>query len=104
MNEFNVIIVMNEAMLILLKDKNLNYETNLKIKKYLEDETIFFRIDKENAYEILRSVGVKDDMLDNVYKKLVSHKMFSNLVRRGKIIPDDEGLIIRYNSNSSFSK
>ena len=104
MNEFNVIIVMNEAMLKLLKDKNLNYETNLKIKKYLEDETIFFRIDKENAYEILRSVGVKDDMLDNVYKKLVSHKMFSNLVRRGKIIPDDERLIIRYNSNSSFSK
>ena len=31
-DEFKVIVVMNEAMLKLLKDKNSNYEENLKIK------------------------------------------------------------------------
>ena len=33
MDEFKVIVVMNEAMLKLLKDKNFNYEENLKIKE-----------------------------------------------------------------------
>ena len=52
MDEFKIIVVMNEAMLKLLKDKNANYEENLKIKKYLEDEAIFFKINKLNAYKI----------------------------------------------------
>ena len=46
MDEFKVIDVMNESMLKLLKDKNANYDENLKIRKYLEDETIFFKIRK----------------------------------------------------------
>ena len=49
MEEIKVIAVMNEAMIKLLKDKNANYEENLKIRKYLEDETIFFKIKKSNA-------------------------------------------------------
>ena len=36
MDEFKVVVVMNEATLKLLKDKNSNYEENLKIQKYLE--------------------------------------------------------------------
>ena len=59
MDEFKVIVVMNEAMLKLLKDKNFNYEENLKIKEYLEDETIFFKIDKVKAYNILQKVSIK---------------------------------------------
>ena len=43
MNEFKVIVVMNEAMLKLLKDKNANYDKNSKIKKFLEDEAFFFK-------------------------------------------------------------
>lgn len=42
-NEFNVIVVMNEAMIKLLKDKNAQFDNNLKIKKMLEDEAIFLR-------------------------------------------------------------
>ena len=52
-NEFNVIVVMNEAMLKLLKDKNSQFDNNLKIKKMLEDEAIFFKIDKSNAYQMI---------------------------------------------------
>lgn len=42
MDEFKVIVVMNEAKIEVLKDKNENYEKNLKIEEYLKDEALFF--------------------------------------------------------------
>lgn len=107
MDEFKVITVMNEAMLKLLKDKNANYEDNLKIKKYLEDEAIFFKINKLNAYKILQSVGVKTEKLEDVYKKLTSPNMFYDLLNKGKIKPDDDNIIIKYdvyNPDDLFKK
>ena len=96
MDEFKVIDVMNEAMLKLLKDKNENYEKNLKIREYLKDEAIFFKITKTTAYAILKNVGVKEEQLENVYKKLISPNMFYDLLNKGKIKADDENLIIKY--------
>lgn len=101
MDEFKVIVVMNEAMLKLLKDKNANYDENLKIKKYLEDETIFFKINKSKANQILQNVGVKQDKLDDVYKKLTSPNVFYNLLNKGKLKANDENLIIKYDIYSS---
>lgn len=101
MDEFKVVVIMNEAMLKLLKDKNANYEENLKIKKCLEDETIFFKINKLNAYKILQNVGVKQEQLENVYKKLTSPNVFYDLLNRGKIKVDDDTIIIKYNKYSS---
>lgn len=107
MDEFKVIVVMNEAMLKLLKDKNADYNKNLKIKKYLEDEALFFKIDKLNAYKILQIVGVKQEQLENVYKKLTSENVFYDLLNRGKIKADDENIVVKYNiynSNDLFKK
>lgn len=98
MEEFKVISVMNEAMIKLLKDKNANYEDNLKIKKYLEDETIFFKIKKSNAYKILQKVGVKQEKLEDVYAKLISPNVFYDLLNKGKIKADDDNIIIKYNT------
>lgn len=95
MDEFKVIAVMNEAMLKLLKDKNANYEKNLKIEEYLKDEAIF-KISKLNALKILQNVGVKQDKLEDTYKKLISSNVFYDLLNRGKIKADDENLIIKY--------
>lgn len=106
-NEFNVIVVMNEAMLKLLKDKNAQFDNNLKIKKMLEDEAIFFKIDKLDAYQILKNVGVKQESLENVYQKLISSDVFYDLLNRGKIKEDDENLIVKYkiyNSNDLFKR
>ena len=97
MDEFKVIEVMNEAMLKLLKDKNKNYEKNLKIKEYLKDEAFFFKINKINAYKILQNVGVKEEQLEEVYKKLISQNVFYELLCKKKIKEDDEDLIIKYN-------
>ena len=71
MNEFKVITIMNEAMLKLLKDKNSNYDENMKIRKFLEDETVFFKISKQEAYTILKNVGVKQE---NLEEKLIKMK------------------------------
>ncbi len=106
MNEFKVIDVMNQAMLNLLKDKNKNYEKNVKIKEYLKDEAFFFKINKINAFKILQNVGVKQEQLEDVYKKLISRDMFYDLLNRGKIKADDENLIIKYKiyGNDLFNK
>ncbi len=95
-DEFKVIDVMNEAMLKLLKDKKKNYEKNLKIKEYLKDEAFFFKINKLNAYTILQNVGVKQEQMEAVYKKLISPNIFYDLLNKGKIKEDDENLIIKY--------
>lgn len=97
-DEFKVIVIMNEAMIKLLKDKNANYEKNLKIKKYLEDETIFFKINKLNAYKILQCVGVKKENIEAVYKKLISPNIFYDLLNKGKININDDSIIIKYNT------
>ena len=76
MDEFKVIVVMNEAMIGVLKDKNSDYSVNLKIQEYLKDEALFFKINKQNAYKILQKVGVKQEQLDRVYKKLISPNIF----------------------------
>ena len=100
MNEFEVVVIMNEAMLKLLKDKNANYDENLKIRKYLEDESIFFRIDKSMAYDILKKVGIIQEMLEHVYQKLISQEVFYDLLQKGKIKKDD-ALTIKYNTYNS---
>ena len=95
MDEFKIIDVMNEAMLKLLKDRNKDFQENLKIREYLKDEAIFFIINKQNAYSILKNVGVKEEQLENVYKKLTSPNVFYKLLNSGKIKENDE-LIIKY--------
>ena len=96
MDEFKVILVMNETMIELLKDKNESCEKNLKIKQYLEDEAFFFKIDKSQAYTILQNVGVKQEQLEKVYKKLIEPKVFYDLLYKGKLNEDDKNLIVKY--------
>lgn len=102
MDEFKVISVMNETMLELLKDRKENYDINLKIQKYLEDETIFFKIEKDFAYKILKYVGVKESKLKEVYEKLTSQAVFFDLVNKGRIKKDDSNLVVKYSRNDIF--
>ncbi|MFQ9822728.1 MAG: hypothetical protein ACLSD2_00560 [Clostridia bacterium] len=96
MNELRIIDVMNEAMLKVLKEKNADYEKNLMIKNLLKDEAVFFKIDKSKAYEILKNVGVKQEQLENVYKKLISSDVFYDLLNRKIIKKDDKNILIKY--------
>jgi len=106
-NEFIVVDVMNEAMIGLLRHKNANYEENLKIKELLKDEAIFFKIKRSEAYEILQKVGVKQDQVEEVYKKLTTSNMFYDLLNKGKIEANDENLVVKYkvyNRDDLFKK
>ncbi len=96
MDEFKVVEIMNETMLELLKEKNQNFNINLKIREFLKDEAFFFKIDKINAYKILTNVGVKQGQLESVYKKLISPDIFYNLIYKGKINEDDNNLVVKY--------
>ncbi len=95
MDEFIVIKVMNEAMLRLKKNKNEDYKKNEELKKYLEDEALFFRIKKAYAIEILNIVGVAEDKLEETYQKLTNKEMYDKLIKNGKI-NSSENLVIKY--------
>lgn len=96
MNEFKVIEVMNRAKIEVLKDKKEDYSLNQKIQEYLKDETLFFRINKEKAYKILQTIGVKKELLEEVYKKLINQDVHYDLLNRGKIKDGDESVIVKY--------
>ena len=96
MNEFKVIEVMNRAKIEVLKDKKEDYSLNQKIQEYLIDETLFFRINKEKAYKILQTIGVKKELLEEVYKKLINQDVYYDLLNRGKIKDGDESVIVKY--------
>ena len=95
MDEFIVIKVMNEAMLRLKKRKNEDYKKNEELKKYLEDEALFFRIKKAYVIEILNIVGVAEDKLEETYQKLTNKEMYDKLIKNGKINSSDN-LVIKY--------
>lgn len=93
---FNVIIIMNEAKIKLAKEKNTSYDTNLQIRELLKDRAYFYKINKEVAYEILRSVGVVEEMLPETYVKLVNREIYDNLVISRKLNPNDSDIIIKF--------
>lgn len=97
MDKFVIIKVMNEAMIRLKKSKNEDYKRNEKIKEFLSDESLFFKIKKETAIKVLTNVGVKEEKLEETYQKLIEKNTYDNLIRKGKIDPKDDNLIIKYN-------
>mgnify|MGYP006907997637 CR=1 FL=1 len=97
MDEFVVIKVMNEAMIRLKKSKNEDFTKNEKIKEFLQDEAIFFKIKKEMALKVLISIGVNEEKLEETYQKLITKNMYENLIMKGKINPQIDNLIVKYN-------
>ena len=64
--------VMNEAMIEYLASKEKDNRRNVIIDDILADETCFFKIDKQNALEILADIGVGESKLETIYSELTS--------------------------------
>ena len=96
MNELKVIKVMKEKKIEISQENRDNYEEHLKIKQILEDEACFFKLEKLKAYDILRSVGVKENKIEEVYKKLIMPDVYHMLVKKGIINEDDENIVVKY--------
>lgn len=103
LNEFKVVVVMNEAMIKMLRTKNKDCSANLHIKELLQDEAIFFKIKKPKALEILKNIGIKQDQCENVYKKLISPDIYYDLLYKKQINENDASLLIKYETKKLFN-
>ena len=104
LNEFKVVVVMNEAMIRMLRTKNKDCSVNIQIKELLKDEAIFFKIKKSKALEILKNIGVREEQYESVYKKLISSNIYYDLLRKKIINENDDSLLIKYEIKDLFNK
>ena len=63
----------------------------------MDDEALFFRIKKETAINVLRCVGVNEEEPEKTYQELTNKSTYDSLVRKGKINPNDEKILKKYN-------
>lgn len=88
--------VMNYSIIECLKVKGINVKKNELIKKILKDEACFFKMDKQEAFVVLKNLKVSDDMLEDTYNELTNKQKFYSLYNEGKINENDENLKIKY--------
>lgn len=98
--------LMNDTMIKYLKNMGMNTKRNEIIKKILNDDACFFKMNKENAYIILQDIGISKEKIASMYLKLVSSDEYYYLQKAGKI-KEDEDLIIKhkkYDAKDLFKK
>lgn len=98
MTELQKIKLMNESMILYLKKIGKSSQRNEIIRKILNDDTCFFKIDKNDAYIILEDIGIAKDKIDDLYLKLISRDYYYHLQKMGKIQDEDKELKISYKS------
>lgn len=105
MTQLSELRLINDSNIIYLKKINRSYKRNEIIKNILNDETCFFKMNKNDAYMILQDIGILDNQIDNIYQKLISSDEFYNLYKCKKIDLNDEEILIKYpiyNSDDLF--
>ena len=85
MTQLSELRLINDSNILYLKKINRSYKRNEIIKNILNDETCFFKINKNDAYMILQDIGILDNQIDNVYQNLISSDEFYNLYKCKKI-------------------
>ncbi len=88
----NDLRLMNEATIIYLNKKGISNKRNEIIKKILEDDSCFLKLDKDDAFSILDDIGVNKEEIPNVYSLLTSYDEFKILKNNGKIDNEDKDL------------
>lgn len=96
MNQLSELRLINDSNILYLKKINRNYKRNEIIKNILNDDTCFFKMNKNDAYMILQDIGILDNQIDNIYQKLISSDEFFYLYKSNKIDPNDEEILIKY--------
>lgn len=107
MTQLNELRLINDSNITYLKKINKSYKRNEIIKKILNDETCFFKMTKNDAYIILKVIGIANEQTDNIYQKLISSDEFYKLYKSKKIDLDDEEILIKYpiyNTDVIFEK
>lgn len=93
--QLNDIRLMNETMISYFKKIGADTKRNDIINEILKDEACFFKIEKADAYTILKAVGVEKN-IDEVYSELISNDIFYDLYKKDKIKENDKEIIIKH--------
>lgn len=93
MTKLKQVELMNETRIASLKKVGGNSQRNEVIRKIFQDEACFFKMKKEDAYMILRDIGISSH-IDEIYAGLISKEEYYSLQQKGKIKEDE--LIIKY--------
>lgn len=88
--------VVNYSIIDCLKIKGISLKKNELIKEILKDDTCFFKMEKDEAFVVLKNLKISDDMLEDTYKELTSKQEFYRLYNDGKIKENDKDLKIKY--------
>ena len=96
MTQLSELKLINDSNILYLKKINRSYKRNEIIKNILNDETCFFKMNKNDAYIVLQDIGISDNQIDTMYQKLISSDEFYNLYKSKKIDLYDEELLIKY--------
>lgn len=68
------LININEKLLLINKNNDLELRKHTLIKELLQDKKLFFKLDIETSYAILRDLGFEEDELKTIYSELISAK------------------------------
>ena len=101
-NIFECINIMNETNIDYKVRNKIDYNINIEIRKMLKDESIFFKITKQRAFQLLEALEIKKEKIDKVYEELISKKIFYNLLHNRKIDINDKELLIKYPTYDVF--
>ena len=96
MTQLNELRLINDSNILYLKKINRSYKRNEIIKNILNDETCFFKMNKNDAYMVLHDIGISDNQIDTMYQKLISSDEFYNLYKGKKLDLNDEEILIKY--------
>ena len=96
MTQLNELRLINEANIQYLKKINENFKRNEIIKEILNDDSCFFKMNKDEAYMLLSEIGILDEHIENIYQKLISTDEFYYLYKSKKIDLKDEEVLIKY--------
>lgn len=81
--------MLNETEIIYNKKQNLSCEKNEILEKLLVDDAIFFKISKEDAYLILRKLGIPEEKIYINYMSLVSYDEYQRLINEKKLSKEE---------------
>ena len=85
MVEINDLKLMNYTTIVFLDDMKQSTQRNRIISKILKDEACFFKMKKEDAYDILEQIGIEKNMIGKVYNDLTSEQSFYKLKKKKKL-------------------
>lgn len=87
----NDLKLMNYTTIVFLDEIKQSTKRNIIINKILKDDACFFKMSKQDAYEVLEQIGINKSRVGKVYLDLVSEQSFYKLKKDGKI-KDSENL------------